>query len=437
MVGAAATLERYGHHVSPITGVVPTLDRCDPTGDGVMHVYVTGPNHARQADSLAHLRSDLRSRSSGKGTTDLQARTSGLCEALERYSGVFRGDERRRRARLHELGNQAIHPNACMLFSDQQYRQRESWNATRSFFSYVPVPFDTDAAVDWTPLWSLTRQAVRYLPTSFCYFSYPFAAGRRYCVSCSNGSAAGNTLEEAILQGFLELVERDSVALWWYNRVSRPGVDLASFDEPYLRQVTAALAARSRDLWVIDLTADLGVPVFVALSRRTDCGPSRILLGFGAHFDPRTALIRAITEHNQVLASFFPTESRERDLDIIEEVHTLNWLRTATLDNQPYLAPDPRSRLRAATDYPERPTDDLREDVLTCQAMAERLGLEMLVLDQTRPDIGLPVVKVVVPGLRHFFARFASGRLYDVPVQLGWLPSPLREDQLNPQPMFL
>ena len=72
-----------------------------------------------------------------------------------------------------------------------------------------------------------------------------------------------------------------------------------------------------------------------------------------------------------------------------------------------------------------------------CQAIVEQRGLEMLVLDQTRPDIGLPVVKVVVPGLRHFWARFGPGRLYDVPVAMGWLDAPLREDQLNPVAMFL
>jgi oxazoline/thiazoline synthase len=61
----------------------------------------------------------------------------------------------------------------------------------------------------------------------------------------------------------------------------------------------------------------------------------------------------------------------------------------------------------------------------------------MLVLDQTRPDIGMPVVKVVVPGLRHFWARFAPGRLYEVPASLGWLPRPLTEEELNPIPMFV
>ena len=76
------------------------------------------------------------------------------------------------------------------------------------------------------------------------------------------------------------------------------------------------------------------------------------------------------------------------------------------------------------------------DDVAECQRRVERNGLEMLVLDQTRPDLGLPVVKVVVPGLRHFWARFAPGRLYDVPVRLGWLPRPLPEEQLNPLPMF-
>jgi ribosomal protein S12 methylthiotransferase accessory factor len=64
----------------------------------------------------------------------------------------------------------------------------------------------------------------------------------------------------------------------------------------------------------------------------------------------------------------------------------------------------------------------------------ERRGLELIVLDQTRPDIGLPVVKAVVPGLRHFWPRLGPGRLYDVPVELGWLTAPLDEDELNPDP---
>ena len=114
----------------------------------------------------------------------------------------------------------------------------------------------------------------------------------------------------------------------------------------------------------------------------------------------------------------------------------MDWLRSATRANQPYLVPAavPPRRI---SDYPRQASDDLADDVRHCQAIVEAKGLELLVLDQTRPDIGLPVVKVVVPGLRHFWARFAPGRLFDVPVQLGWVPRHVPEDELNPVTMFL
>ena len=111
------------------------------------------------------------------------------------------------------------------------------------------------------------------------------------------------------------------------------------------------------------------------------------------------------------------------------------WLLTATLAANPYFLPSDDAP-RTASSYSRLWSDDLREDVRQCQRIVEAKGLEVLVLDQTRADIGLPVARVVVPGLRHFWPRFAAGRLYDVPVRLGWLPSALREDELNPTPVF-
>jgi ribosomal protein S12 methylthiotransferase accessory factor len=73
---------------------------------------------------------------------------------------------------------------------------------------------------------------------------------------------------------------------------------------------------------------------------------------------------------------------------------------------------------------------------MTCSRIVEEHGLEMFVLDQTRPDTGLDVVKVIVPGLRHFWARLAPGRLYDIPVRMAWLERPRTEAELNPTPIF-
>ena len=73
-----------------------------------------------------------------------------------------------------------------------------------------------------------------------------------------------------------------------------------------------------------------------------------------------------------------------------------------------------------------------RDQVNACVEIATRAGYDFLVLDQTRPDVQVPVVRVLVPGLRHFYRRFAPGRLYDVPVKLGLLDRPRPESELTP-----
>lgn len=430
--------EQFAHHISPITGVVRRLRKMaldDP--DGLLHVYAASHNMTNHFETLQDLRDNEREQSFGKGKTDAQARASCLGEALERYSAVFRGDEKRITSSYQRLGAAAIHPNDCMRFSADQYRTRATWNAAcLSSMLKVPEPFDEEASIEWTPVWSLTNEVVKYLPTSYLYFGYPRHLAP-FSFSDSNGNAAGTNLEEAILQGFLELVERDSVALWWYNRVHRPSVDLDSFHEPYFEALQAYYATIYRDIWVLDITADLGIPAFAALSCRTDREPADMLMGFGCHFNATVAVLRALTEVNQML----PAVSRENKNGTTHYVYpdqmALRWLQTATLITQPYLAPDTMVPPKCQSDYAQPCHNDLMEAVQICVQRAAKQHLEVLVLDQTRADIGLPVVKVVVPGLRHFWKRLAPGRLYDVPAQIGWLGQPHKEQDMNPFPLFV
>jgi ribosomal protein S12 methylthiotransferase accessory factor len=182
---------------------------------------------------------------------------------------------------------------------------------------------------------------------------------------------------------------------------------------------------------VLDLTSDLGVPVMAALSRRTDGPREDVILGFGAHLDPRIAVRRAVTELNQMLP-IVPAVGHELD-----DPDARRWLEFATVANQPYLRPAAGQRMRAAGDFPFVERADVSEDVEALAATLGRAGLDLLVLDQTRPDVGIPVVKVLAPGLRPLWARFAPGRLFDVPVRLGRLDAPTPYDRLNPLPMFL
>jgi ribosomal protein S12 methylthiotransferase accessory factor len=428
----AETIARYRHLVSPITGLVERLEAI-PGSEGTLQAFVGGRNRAFTAGSLAAFKTSLRHSSAGKGRSALQAQASALGESLERYSSEFTGTEFQVLGSLRDLGGDAIHPNAVMGYSERQFQQLAASPVQTSRFNRTPAPFDPEARIPWSPVWSLTERRHKLLPTAFLYFPAHGRPGAqpRTCFSCSNGNASGNNLEEAVLQGFLELVERDATGIWWYNRLSRPGVDLASFPEAGLGDWLGRYAALGREAWALDLTHDLGIPAFVALSRRAT-GGERILFGFGCSLDPGLALQRAFAEMNQfLLCAGLNGEPR------IADEETQSWLTTATLANQPYLQPDPRVPARTRQDFQDLGSGDLLGDILLCQGRVEAKGMEMLVLDLTRADAGMPVAKVIVPGLRHFWARFAPGRLYDVPVALGWLDQPNREEDLNPVAMFL
>ncbi|ASS76541.1 hypothetical protein CIG75_17290 [Tumebacillus algifaecis] len=434
-VTAEATWQTYAHHVSPITGIIKQLAVADPDPvHPAIHNYTADANVVfTQSHDLDTLKQHLRSRSAGKGTSALQAKVGALCESLERYSGLYQGDEFSIRSSYHQLADRAIHPHHYLLFSERQYDQRDKINSARlSMFEWIPHRFDEHSVVDWTPLWSLTEQRVKYLPTACCYYSYPQQAERAFALADSNGCASGNTLEEAILHGFFELVERDAVAIWWYNRLRREQVDLNSFGHPYIAQLRDAYRSHyQREFWVLNLTHDLQIPTFAAISRQLGRPAEHLILGFGAHFDPEIALLRALTEMNQSL----PLLRQGISANVHRQI--ANWWRTASLENQPYLAPDATRPAVRASDFRNVWQDDLLDDLRLAQQIVEQKGMEMLVLDQTRPDVGLPVAKVIVPGLRHFWTRFAPGRLYDLPAQQNWLAQPHAETELNPIPMFL
>jgi ribosomal protein S12 methylthiotransferase accessory factor len=240
----------------------------------------------------------------------------------------------------------------------------------------------------------------------------------------SNGCAAGNTLQEAIVQGFLELVERDAYAIWWYNRLQREELDLDQFDDSYVQDLRRQLADQGRKLWVLDITSDLGIPTYVALLHWMQNGHENIEFGSGAHFDSRIALLRTLTELNQFL-SIGLMNGGTGEKPSLDNVNPLQ------LTNYPFLLPNGRPAAEIVTGSKFGFLDDTRKQVDACVEVAREAGLDFLVLDQTRPDVETSVVRVIVPGLRHFYRRFGPGRLYDVPVKLGLRGTPLAENELT------
>ncbi len=427
-----AALDR---HVSPITGIVGALEpgiRSGPDGspEWITPTYSADHNFSDLHDSKFFLREGLRRRSGGKGRNPKQARISAIAESLERYCGVFDGSEPRHLARYRDL-DRAIPPNACQGYSAQQFADRAELNRKTHKAYWVPEPFDPEAQIEWTPLWSLGEARIRHLPTSMCYFGYR-GPGPSFGRADSNGCAAGGTLEEAILQGLLELIERDAVAIWWYNRLNRPGVDLAAARDSYGRDLSAHYAQLHRTLTVIDVTSDISIPTFAAISARTDKQEEDIIYGFGCHLDPEVALSRALTEINQSLEAVPKTCGATMQQSYLGNSDAIDWWRTTRLHEARYLVPDETQPMLALDSTHSLAADDVLEDIQTCLSRLKAKNIDVLVLDQTRPDVNFPVVRVVAPGLRHFWARFGPGRLYDVPVEQGWLAERTQENDLNP-----
>ena len=432
-----ATLAKYKHLISPITGVVSWLTCTTDDAEPWLHVYWAGTNMGVRARTLSSLRRSLRSKSAGKGSTREQAEVSALCEGIERYSGIAQGDEIKVNRSFidFEAEANAIHPNTVQLFSDSQLDNAASINAEGHPYNVIPQRFDPEVAVDWTPVWSLTDERHIYLPTSSVYGMAAEDRSHHDLIADSNGCAAGNTREEAVLQGLYELIERDAFAIWWYNELRLPKLDLCSFDDPYLSSIESFYEQYERELWVLDMTSDLEIPSFVALSRTPNQATENIIYGAGTHLNPRLAALRAVCELNQCL-TWLPRPGKRDGKPMIDDPHSIHWWANGRLEDCSWLKPDDTQEVRTLASHIFAETDDSRDDVETCRKVLEDKNLELLVLDQTRADIGMPVVRVIVPGLRHFWARYAPGRLYDVPVTTGLLTQPLEEKELNPVPVI-
>ena len=412
------TWENHKQLVSRITGIIADIGPLERKSHPLRPVFGASYFVHPPTDEVTAEERFIK-HSYGKGHTAAQARASALCEAIERYNAMYQGDEPVIRGTYQQLRSRAVDPRELLNFSRTQYEEREKWERLCPR-QPVPLRFDPSVAINWTPAWSLTHNRERLLPLSYCYSYVPTPPIERMCPHNPNGHAAGNTLEEAILQAFLELVERDAVAIWWYNRLLLPSVNLTSFNDPYFIYVQQHYLDLGWELWVLDLTHDFNIPVCAAIARNSVNGG--FIIGMGAHLNIDLAVQRAITELHQV---FDPGASQG-----------FIWSQEE-IEKPEFLMPSCSTTPRNHDDYPSPAQRSIRMDIRYCLDKAWSMGLETIVLDYSRPDVTLKTTKVVVPGLRHFWPRLGPGRLYQVPVKMGWLRQPLAEDDLNPLPLIL
>ncbi|MPZ67572.1 MAG: hypothetical protein GEU83_19440 [Pseudonocardiaceae bacterium] len=419
-------LRTVGDVVDGVTGIIQrpvVVERASAGG-----VYVAMTRHADPSpprfgslrvdggSGAVTARTGFSRQAFGSGWSEGDARARACMEALERYSCTLDDREVCLRARSDDLAERHLAPNDLMRYADDQLRHGSTGvSGDPRDPSTAPSPYDATATLDWCRAVSITGEPF-LLPAGCCLRLPPGHPDHRYCMHDNNGCAAALTPQDAVVAGFLEVVERDAAAVWWYNRIPRPLVDLASFEVAEVDQMVGRQRVNGRELVVFDITADVPVSVFAAMAHRV--GQPFPLLGFGAHFDPRRALEAAVLELGQAIA-FEPEEA--------SKWQGFDWRGQDHLDIG--RAHDLRTRDSSRREY--RPEDSA--DVEACAHAAAVAGLDVLVVDRSRADAAIACVKAVVPGCRGFGPRFGSGRLFEVPVSLGWVPRPRRPEELNEQ----
>ena len=278
--------------------------------------------------------------------------------------------------------------------------------------------FDDAKPYHWVEAWDLIGQRPVYVP-QMCVGMAPPAGQRplidRPFAMGSNGLAGGNHLLEAIAAGLYEVVERDAVACDRLLVTTIPQtwrrVDPTLIDDPSVADLLRRLAEADLELVLIDCTVDTRVPCYMAFVFEGAYRHSGGTKGYGAHFDPAVAMVRAITEAVQARLIFI-AGSRDDYFCRDQFAHQLAD-SDAMVNDMLALAFDPD-----AVPLPSAASDSFEEDVATILDRLRAAGIDQaLVVDLTDPNIDIPVVRVLVPGLEgYMFDQYTPG-----PRALAWV----------------
>ncbi|RZM85470.1 bacteriocin biosynthesis protein [Pseudoalteromonas rubra] len=410
----SATLNELLPFVSNKLGLVTHIEELSDSHGNPIKIYRTG-FYKGPYTSLGRHNSSLVQICLGKGVDPVQSKVSGICEAIERKNAQYCGNEPSTLSLPENLPHRYISFSDLLPYSQTQIESFADPNSQDFNRKQAVVSYD-NSPVNWYKAWSLTNSEYVYVPLVCCFANTPFN-DVKYGFWHSNGCAAGNNKEEAILQALLELIERDSTSIWWYNKLVRPEFDISRIESSSLALIKQSIGS-THDFWVLDITNDSGIPAMAAIGKnKKDNG---FIFGFGCHLKPEMAAQRALTE----LCQLIPIRDQNGapfDFNSVEDEDFLY----------------PSKHLASTTAYTDCENMSINDCVSHIVSSLHELNMEVIAFEYTRKFSPVSTVKVFVPGLCHIWPQLGNPRLYQTPVKLGWLEQPLTEQTINQQGLYI
>ena len=310
----------------------------------------------------------------GKGGTTHQAEASALMELAERFSFFSF-------AKNPENFFTDIYPNVkdkaipFELIAQSVHDESDDLPVSRKIFESLPLK--------WTWGYNLTQEKEVLIP-----FDWFFA------INEFNGPSAGNCVEEALIQGICEIVERHTSSMVSQNKLKVAAIRPESVTDPLVNEMFQKYGKAGVNLYLSDFSLDTGIPTVGAMAYDPATFPalSEIVWTAGTTPDPQKALSRALTEVAQ-LAGDFNTDSN----------YVASGLpKYTTLEAADYIM-NPGQEVNI-NDLPDLSSDNLKTEVINCLAALKNINMQVMVINTMHNQLNIPAFYTIIPGA-HFRER--------------------------------
>lgn len=371
----AATLENTKDQIKKI-GVTRIADITNLDRLGIPIFSAIRPSAAPGAISIY----------SGKGSTEQRARISAIMESFERCLAERPG------LNANIAGN-----ISAPALVESYLNARENCTALDPDALILSQPYNPSSLLEWVGAYDLLNKEEVFVSANAVYHPYDSPGQcQKLFLSNTNGLASGNVLEEAILHGLLEVIERDAISTAQFTRDLGKEIVLTE-EDGYLYELARKFKDAGIDLKIWLVPTDTGIPTIIAAIDDVKLkDPALLVMGAGSHLKPEIAVARAITEAAQ--SRVVQIQGAREDTDREGFIRSVGYDRMKRL-NWFWFEEGEKISLSEVQDLSKKsPAENIDVILEKLKGLVERV----LVVDLSREEVAVPVVRVIIPGFELF-----------------------------------
>ncbi|MEK7494978.1 MAG: YcaO-like family protein [Patescibacteria group bacterium] len=259
----------------------------------------------------------------------------------------------------------------------------------------------------------------------------------------STGAAAGQTLEDALLNGICEVVERDAFMIAYLNKLPCAKIDLNHLKNKKLQQILDNLSRYNIEVHIIDITTDLKILAVAAiLIDRTGQGPA-VTVGLKAGLDVYDVIVGAIEEaimlRTWIRDKFIYQDPEYKRKKVIQTIYDRAhyWFGVESIDHLDFWLKS--KKLKIIEPKTLSSSQECLDKILKLLKQKNINVIYFNLTDKTIEKYKYKIVKVIIPALQplyldDFYPYFGKLRLYETPVNMKIFNRPKKENQLNKIP---